>query len=69
MDVDVVGFFDRVSHDRLTARLARRNALEHGCAPGDDFISPGGDEISFDETDANVVSFGPKARTQKDSRR
>ncbi len=32
----------------------------------DDFTGPGGDEISFVETDANVVSSGVEARTRKD---
>jgi hypothetical protein len=35
----------------------------------DDFTSPSGEEISFVETDQNVVSSGTEARTQKDSRR
>ena len=35
----------------------------------DDFTSPGGEEISFVETDRSVVSSGTETRTQKDSRR
>jgi hypothetical protein len=33
----------------------------------DDFTRPGGEEISFVQTDPNVVSSGTEARTQKDS--
>ncbi len=35
----------------------------------DDFTSPGGDEISFIETDPNVVSSGTERRTPQDSHR
>lgn len=35
----------------------------------DDFTSPGGDEISFVETDAGVVSSGTETRTRKDTHR
>lgn len=34
----------------------------------DDFTGPGGEEISFIETDPNVVSSGTETRTRKDSR-
>lgn len=35
----------------------------------DDFTQPGGQEISFIQTDPNVVSSGTEARTQEDWRR